>query len=51
MGNHDRVGENKADSIYQKVFAMPTNGPSGYSELTYSFDFENSHFVVLSSDK
>lgn len=51
MGNHDRVGENKADSIYQKVFEMPTNGPSGYSELTYSFDSENSHFVVLSSDK
>lgn len=51
MGNHDRVGENKADSIYQKVFEMPKNGPSGYSELTYSFDSENSHFVVLSSDK
>lgn len=51
MGNHDRVGEEKADEAYRRHFNLPTNGPSGFSELTYSFDHENSHFVVLSSDK
>lgn len=51
QGNHDRIGEDKADSSWQKVFSLPTNGPFGFSELVYSFDFENSHFVVLDSDK
>jgi len=51
QGNHDRIGEEKADSSWQKVFNLPTNGPSGFSELVYSFDWENSHFVVLDSDK
>jgi hypothetical protein len=51
QGNHDRTGEEKADSAWQEVFNLPTNGPAGYSELTYSFDFKNSHFVILDSEK
>jgi len=49
MGNHDNVG-NKGVKAWQDVFNFPTNGPSGYSEVTYSFDFKNSHFVFLDSD-
>jgi predicted phosphodiesterase len=51
QGNHDRVGREKADKILQEFFSMPTNGPAGYSEFTYSFDLKNAHFVVLDSDK
>lgn len=51
MGNHDRTGGDKADAVWQKEFNLPTNGPSGFSELTYSFDSGNSHFVVLNSEK
>ena len=51
QGNHDRTGGDAADTIWQKEFDLPTNGPSGFSELTYSFDFGNSHFVVLTSEK
>jgi len=51
MGNHDRTGGGKADELWQKVFELPQNGPEGYKELAYSFDFENSHFVVLNTEK
>jgi len=51
QGNHDRVGKDAADKIWQNEFDLPTNGPSGYSELVYSFDYSNSHFVVLDSEK
>jgi Icc protein len=49
MGNHDNIND-KGVKAWQDAFNFPTNGPSGYSELTYSFDFKNSHFVVLASD-
>lgn len=48
QGNHDRANEN-SDEIWQKFFNLPANGPSGYSELAYSFNYKNSHFVVLDS--
>ena len=51
VGNHDRTGGSAADATWQKVFNLPTNGPSGFSELTYSFSHANSHFVVLNSEK
>jgi hypothetical protein len=51
QGNHDRTGGNAADAVWQKEFNLPTNGPAGFSELTYSFDVGNSHFVVLDSEK
>lgn len=51
MGNHDRSNEEKSDKTWQNFFDFPTNGPTGFSELTYSFDYENSHFVVLNSEK
>jgi hypothetical protein len=51
MGNHDRTGGDNADALWQKFFDLPQNGPDGYKELVYSFDHENSHFVVLNSEK
>lgn len=52
MGNHDKSEGNKADTIWQKTFGnLPSNGPSGFSKSVYSFDFENTHFVVLNSEK
>ncbi len=51
MGNHDRSGKSVADTAWQEAFDLPTNGPPGYSELVYSFDFQNSHFVILNTEK
>jgi len=51
MGNHDRAGADKSDVLWQKFFELPQNSPEGYQELAYSFDFGNSHFVVLNSEK
>ena len=50
MGNHDNV-EQKGEGAWQNAFDFPTNGPDGYLETAYSFDFKNSHFVFLNSDK
>lgn len=52
QGNHDRTGKDKADNVWENVFGyLPNNGPQGFLKFAYSFDFENSHFVVLDSDK
>jgi len=51
MGNHDRMDKKIADKMWQESFRLPDNGPRGYEELVYSFNFKNSHFVVLNSEK
>lgn len=51
QGNHDRTGGDISDAAWQEEFNLPTNGPENFSELTYSFDYGNSHFVVLDSSK
>lgn len=50
VGNHDRSG-GASDEAWQQTFNLPENGPDGYKELAYSFDYANSHFVVLDSEK
>jgi hypothetical protein len=50
QGNHDRTGKEKADKIWINFFNLPTNGPSKFSEIVYSFNFKNTHFVSLASD-
>lgn len=51
QGNHDRVSDGKScDRLWQNTFSFPTNGPAGFSEMVYSFDIQNSHFVMLDSD-
>ena len=32
------------------IFEMPENGPAGFKELIYSFDYENAHFIGLDTD-
>ena len=51
VGNHDRSGGSLADDVWQKEFDLPTNGPADFQKQTYSFDFQNSHFVVLDTEK
>lgn len=51
MGNHDRIGKDKSDKLWQDFFSFPTNGPEGFSELVYSLDVKNAHLVFLSSNK
>jgi 3',5'-cyclic AMP phosphodiesterase CpdA len=51
QGNHDRNKSDKSDTVWQSSFNFPTNGPTGFSELTYSLDFGNSHFIFLDSEK
>lgn len=48
-GNHEISGSNQ-NRIFQETFDMPKNGPEGYEELCYSFDYENCHFICLDSD-
>jgi predicted phosphodiesterase len=51
VGNHDRSEGSFDDSIWQKEFNLPANGPSGFTKQVYSFDFQNSHFAVLDTEK
>lgn len=46
VGNHEIESEVSED-IVRSVFEMPENGPSGLKELIYSFDYKNSHFIML----
>lgn len=43
-GNHD------ATPLFWNSFALPQNGPEGYEEQHYSFDYGNCHIVVLNSN-
>lgn len=51
VGNHEQSGGELADAVWQKEFDLPTNGPAGFNKQVYSFDFQNSHFVVLDTEK
>jgi 3',5'-cyclic-AMP phosphodiesterase len=51
QGNHDRSSDEKSDQAWQDSFNLPENGPEGYKEMVYYFDYENSHFVILDSEK
>ena len=42
MGNHDGY-------MYLEFFALPDNGPGGFEQTVYSFDYGNAHFVILDS--
>jgi predicted phosphodiesterase len=51
QGNHDRTSKDKSDSSWLRAFNFPMNGPEGFKGFTYSFDYKNSHFVALDSEK
>lgn len=51
VGNHEvqhRDDENNFRKLFPNVFM---NGPEDEKGLTYSFDYENSHFVFVTSDR
>ena len=41
-GNHDK-------ELFTDFFALPDNGPAGYTDIFYSFDYGDAHFTVLDS--
>ncbi|MHB0999445.1 MAG: metallophosphoesterase [Armatimonadota bacterium] len=47
-GNHE-INTANAENILRNKLSMPTNGPSGYGETVYSFNYQNAHFVGLNS--
>jgi hypothetical protein len=49
VGNHDY--ENGAVHLWQEVFQTPQNGPAELGGTAFSFDYKNSHFVFLNSEK
>lgn len=44
VGNHDD------NDLFWNTFALPQNGPDGYKEKFYSFDYGNCHIAVLDSN-
>ncbi len=44
-GNHDDT------PLFWNFFALPENGPEGFKEEFYSFDYGNCHIAVLNSNK
>lgn len=49
-GNHESnfAGSGKPE-LYLDVFSLPENGPEGFREECYSFDYANCHVLVLNS--
>ena len=49
IGNHEIESE-MSEAIIRPVFEMPENGPGALKEIAYSFDYKNTHLVVLDTD-
>jgi 3',5'-cyclic AMP phosphodiesterase CpdA len=49
VGNHEIESE-MSENIIRSVFEMPENGPTGFKELAYTFDYKNAHFVTLDTE-
>ena len=58
-GNHEihdamstREVEAAREKVWQTVFSdLPSNGPTGETFMTYSFNFGNAHFVMLDTNR
>ncbi len=48
MGNHDV--KNGGKEVFRTALGMPGNGMPGQEQLTYSYDYEDTHFIVLNSE-
>ena len=50
-GNHE-IRSSGSEVVWQSIFSdLPSNGPAGETYMTYSFDYLNSHFVMLNTDR
>lgn len=50
MGNHELHGDDNALQYHQH-FNNPKNGPDGYKESAYHFDYQGVRFLILNSNK
>jgi 3',5'-cyclic AMP phosphodiesterase CpdA len=48
-GNHESNFPSGKPELYLDLFALPRNGPEGFKEEFYSYDYGNCHIVVLNS--
>ncbi|MCD7947632.1 MAG: S-layer homology domain-containing protein [Oscillospiraceae bacterium] len=48
-GNHESNFLGGKPNLYLDVFALPQNGPDGFKEEFYSFDYADCHVTVLNS--
>ena len=49
-GNHE-IGTSTAEvNVLRPRVDQPLNGPLGYEEFVFSFDYQNAHFAFLNSD-
>jgi hypothetical protein len=50
IGNHEmNVGYETGQAAFQAAFDLPQNGPPGYEELAYYFDYADARFICLDS--
>jgi predicted phosphodiesterase len=50
-GNHE-ISSSGSEVVWQTVFSdLPFNGPLHEKYMTYSFDYQNSHFIMLDTDR
>ena len=51
VGNHE-IQHRKDEDNFRKVFSnVYNNGPDDEKGLSYSFDFENTHFTIVNTDR
>ena len=46
-GNHESNFPSGKPELYLDTFTLPTNGPEGFAEEFYSFDYGNAHILVV----
>ena len=50
-GNHD-ICYSGSELVWQSIFSdLPSDGPAGETNMTYSFDYMNAHFIMLNTDR
>jgi hypothetical protein len=49
-GNHEYNAFDGSADMYLKLFDLPKNGPEGFKEEFYSFDYGGAHITALSSN-
>ncbi len=50
-GNHEVANRSYNEEVFREVFVLPVNGPENNQETTYSFDYQNVHFVGVNTNK